>query len=331
MGLIRRLEISNPDFPSVRVIHIEVMTSDTLKKCELLAEEIARILREGIRLGPEAVHFIDSTYANPSFQDLSNILEDESGCDRDTLLELIFFPDESIQARMENLLESLDLGKKEVQGVRERLLQKDRLTTVYFPGTVKPLMIQMPGSAVDQFLTRLNIAKRLDEALVDTVHKNVSENIAALIKVKLRNARKPAVGSKKQFLIAYFEKMKTSDNEIIECLELVLDVLDDREDNADIFNDLMARKKCYFKGLLAADTFAAKLKKTNMEILMAQGQRAPCIHRAEATRKMALIDKVSLSVLGKTRPLERVADGIKIEAQNRAADLRKIIKLLSTN
>ncbi len=40
------------------------MILDTQKKCELLAEEIASILKEGIRLGPDAVHFIDSTYSN---------------------------------------------------------------------------------------------------------------------------------------------------------------------------------------------------------------------------------------------------------------------------
>jgi hypothetical protein len=282
-------------------------------------------------LDPEAVHFIESTYANSSFQDLSKILGHESDCDRDTLLELIFFPDESIQARMEDLLESLDLGKNDLPVVRERLLQKDCLTTVYFPDTAQPLMLQMPGSVVDQFLIRLNIAKKLDATLIDAIHKNVPEKIAALVKVKLRNARKSLAGSKHPFLVAYFEKMKTSENDIIGCLELVLDVLDDLEENTDIYNGLMARKKYYFKSLLVADKFAAKLKKSNMEILMAQGHRAPHIDRSDAIRKMALIDRVSLSVFGKTRPLDRVTEGLQFEGQNRTDDLRKIVKLFSSN
>jgi hypothetical protein len=46
---------------------------------------------------------------------------------------------------------------------------------------------------------------------------------------------------------------------------------------------------------------------------------------------MALIDKVSLSIFGNTRPLDQVAEGIKFEGQNRTDDLRKIIKLLISN
>jgi hypothetical protein len=304
---------------------------DTQDKCELLAEEILSILRQGIRLGSEAVHFIDSTYSNPSFQEIADIFEDDSDCERDALAELIFFPDESIQARLEDLLEVLDLGKNDVAVVRECLLQKDCLTTVYLHDTVQPLMLQMPGSVVDQFLTRLNLANRPDDALIDAIHKNVSENITAVVKVKLRNARKPPAGSKHPFLIAFFEKMKAPDNDIIECLELALDVLDDLDDHTDIFNGLMARKKFYFKSLVAADKFANKLKKSNMEILMAQGHRAPYIDRTDAIRKMALIDKVSLSVFGKTRPLDRVADGLTIDGKDVVADPRKIIKSFSSN
>jgi hypothetical protein len=306
------------------------MTLDTQKKCELLAEEIASILKEGIQLSPDALHFIDSTYSNPSLQELANILGDESDCERDTLVELIFFPDESIQVRLEDLLERLDLNDKEAESVTELLLEKERLTAIYLPGTAKPLILQMPRSAVDQFLARLNISKRLDNTLVDAIHKNVSENAGTLVKVKLRNVRKIPTGPQLHFLSAYFEKMNTSDNELIECLELVLDVLDDLKDNAEIFSGLMARKKFYFKSVLEADKFEAKLKKSNMEILMLQGQRAPYIDKADAIKKMALIDKVSLSVFGNTRPLDQVAEGITFDGQNRADDLRNIIKLLTS-
>jgi hypothetical protein len=302
------------------------MTFDTQKKCELLAEEIA-----SIRLGPEALHFIDSTYSNPTHQEIASILKDKSDCERDTLVELIFFPDESIQIRLEDLLESLDFGKKEEQRVRELLLQKERLTTVYFSNTAKPLILQMPRSAVDPFLARLNISKRLDNALVDVIQKNASENARALVKVKLRNVRKIPVGPKLHFLSTYFKKMKASDNELIECLDLILDVLDDLKDNADIFLGLMARKRFYFKSAVEADKFEAKLKKSNMEILMLQGQRAPYIDKSDAIKKMALIDKVSLAVFGNTQPLDKVAECIKLEGQNRADDLRKIIRLLSSN
>jgi hypothetical protein len=307
------------------------MNFDTQKKCELLAEEIASILKEGIRLSPDALHFIDSTYSNPSPQELTNILEGESDCERDTLVELIFFPDESIQIRLEDLLERLDLNDELAEGITKLLLKKERLTAIYFPDTAKPLIIQMPRSAVDQFLARLNIAKKLDNTLVDAIHKNVSDNVRTLVKVKLRNVRNLPVGPKLHFLSSYFEKMNTSDNELVECLELVLDVLDDLKDNADVFSGLMARKRFYLKSVLEADKLEAKLKKGNMEIFMLQGQRAPYIDKSDAIKKMAIIDKVSLSVFGTILPIDQVAEGITFDGQNCVNDLRKIIKLWASS
>jgi hypothetical protein len=67
---------------------------------------LSRVLREFIVCGVP--------YSNPSPQELANILEDESDSERDTLVELIFFPDESIPVRLEDLLEHLDLNDKEV-------------------------------------------------------------------------------------------------------------------------------------------------------------------------------------------------------------------------
>jgi hypothetical protein len=125
--------------------------------------------------------------------------------------------------------------------------------------------------------------------------------------------------------------MNASDNELIDCLELVLDVLDDLRDNADVFSGLKARKRFYFKSMLEADKFEAKLKKSNMETLMLQGVRAPYIDKSDAIKKMALIDKVSLSVFGKILPIDKVAEGINFEGQNRTDDLRKIIMLLTSN
>ena len=232
---------------------------------------------------------------------------------------------------MEDLLERLDLNDKEAESLTELLLEKECQTAIYFPDTANPLILQMPRSAVGQFLARLNIAQKLDNTLVDAIHKNVSENARALVKVKLRNVRKLPGGPKLHFLSTYFEKMIASDNELIECLVLVLDVLDDLENNADIFSGLKARKRIYFESVLKADKFEAKLKKSNMETLMLQGERAPYIDRTDAIKKMARIDKISLSVFGTILPIDQVAEGINFEGQNHAADLRKIIKLLSSN
>ena len=58
--------------------------------------------------------------------------------------------------------------------------------------------------------------------------------------------------------------------------------------------------------------------------------RSEIIKQSDAIKKMALIDKVSLSVFGKIHPIGQVAEGITFDGQNRVNDLRKIIKLLTS-
>lgn len=60
--------------------------------CFILARQILAVLTPGLKLGPRALQYIDSTFSNPSIEALAVILADESNCETETLLELIFFP-----------------------------------------------------------------------------------------------------------------------------------------------------------------------------------------------------------------------------------------------
>ncbi len=311
------------------MINLSDMTLNTEKKCELLADKIASILREGIQLSRNVLHFIDSTFANPTAEELAAVIADASNCERDTLIELIFFPDESMQLELEDLLEHLKFEKTEESIVRELLLEKELNTTLYFADNREPLKLQMPPSVADQFLSRLHISKKLQNKLVDSINKNVSENVGSLVKVKLRNARRIPVSTKLQALATFFEKMKTTDTELIECLELLLNVFDDLPDDTDVFSGLTARKRFYFKSLLKAEGFEEKLKKSNMETLMLQGERAPYISKPDAVKKMALIDKISLSLFGRTESIQQVAKGIVLDGASRGDNFRKIMKWLN--
>ncbi len=61
------------------------------EKCVLLAKKIEEILRHGLNLSHDVLHYIDSTFSNPSVKELETVINDESDCEKDSLLELIFF------------------------------------------------------------------------------------------------------------------------------------------------------------------------------------------------------------------------------------------------
>ncbi|MBC8393303.1 MAG: hypothetical protein H8E17_12150, partial [Deltaproteobacteria bacterium] len=68
-----------------------------IKRCRILAEKIAAVLREGLDISPQVLHYIDSTFSTPGMAELHEIINDESDPERDCLVELIFFPDEAVQ------------------------------------------------------------------------------------------------------------------------------------------------------------------------------------------------------------------------------------------
>ncbi len=302
---------------------------NTDNNCKLLAEKIADTIRQGIKLGPDTLHYIDSTFSNPTTEELAQIIRDESNCERDCLIDLIFFPDESFQVVLEEMLECYHFDKNEEQTLRDYLSSARLETTLYFPDDRKPLKLQMPLSVIGQFISRLHISRRLDPKLLNSINENVSANHRTLVKIKLRNTTRVPTGNKIDFLSVFFKKLDANDSQFLECLEFVLYILSDLSQDAEIFSALKERKRLYFKILKKAEKFEEALKKNNVETLLLQGNRMPYINRSEAIEKMRLIDKISLAVFGRIVFLEQSSGSINLGVYNRDKDLKKIVKLLT--
>lgn len=77
----------------------------------LLVNKIEEIFQNGITLSIDVLHYIDSTFSNPSIKELEKITRDDTNCEKDTLVALIFSPDISIQTQLEDLLEKQNYQK----------------------------------------------------------------------------------------------------------------------------------------------------------------------------------------------------------------------------
>ena len=135
------------------------------EKCILLAERIVKILKEGIHLNSDVMHFIDSTFSSPRTNELEKIIADNSDCERDSLIELIFFPDEEIQAKLEDLLESHNYCREDENKVLDYLSSGQIESTVHLPDNKGTLSATMSYEAAGRFLTRLNIHRNIDEKI----------------------------------------------------------------------------------------------------------------------------------------------------------------------
>ena len=274
------------------------MTSED--KCGLLAEKLQKIFNDGITLSSEVIHYIDSTFSNPSTPELQTILHDDSNCEKDSLMELLLFPDETMQLQLEALLERLHLQPVDEKSVLGDLLQEPVQVAICFPGDRGSLRLRLTEDVASQFISRLNISRHLNPNLLDALNQNKDETISDRIKVKLRNSRFSPTTEKIEFLCLFFKKFDLQDMDIFECLDVALSFLDEPTIDNDIYRTLMAKKKFYFRSLQKAIQLDAQLQKQNVETLMAQGKKLVLIDQRDARKKMWIIDRISRVVFGKT-------------------------------
>ena len=273
---------------------------ETDERCELLADEIKAIISEGIVLGDDVVHYIDSTFSYPTIEEIHAILADDSSGEGETLMELLFFPDESIQARLEEALERCRPQKEDEERIIAYLCQNPLEITFRFDDDRGKLRLPIPGDIIRQFLLRLRISRHLDSSLIESIHNYGDLPNANRFKVKIRNSRFSPSEAKTEFLCRFFENIGPGSNDIFECLEFVLGFLDEIIKDGDIYQELMAKKKFYFISLQKAKKMDARIEKHNIETLLMQGERVALIDQAEIRKKMQIIDRISRAVYDKT-------------------------------
>lgn len=294
----------------------------------LLADEILKILRKGLILSSDVVHYIDSTFSNPTIEELEDLLQDDFNCERDSLLELLFFPDETLQHQLEDLLESQNFEHEDEKKVLRYLCRNPLVVSFHFPDQRGSFRLEIPEPIAHQFIKRLNIAKQLDQNLLSTLKNSASQKYKNQFKVKLRNSRFAATANAVQFLTAFFKRIDTESEDVFKCIDFTLGFLEELKDDSDIFSALMTKKKFYLKHLKRTEKFEHQLQTSNIETLMLQGKVAAFINKNEAKKKMEIIDRISQAVYGKTEyfePLREREEFIELRSEE---DFRNIIKRL---
>ena len=298
------------------------------EKCNQLADEIRKILDKGISLSSEVVHYIDSTFSYPTVTELETILHDDSNCEKDSLMELLLFPDETMQLQLESLLERLDFQQADEKTVLAFLLQKPLKVIIRIPEAGEYLRLRVTENVACQFISRLNISKRLNSSLLEVLNNYEDEAIRDRIKVKLRHSRFSPTDERIDFLCLFFEKFDSRDVDIFECLDFALSFIDEPTIDKDLYQTLMAKKKFYFRSLQKAKHLEIQLQKQNVETLLAQGKRVVQIDQRDARKKMQIIDRISRTVFGKTEyftPYQGEAEHIELGADLNIQEISRML------
>jgi len=292
--------------------------------CRELIAEIETLFREGITLEAREADFIDSTFAG---QPLAAIVAEPSSPERDTLCELLFFPDETLQRRIEPLLENHRFSADDAERVAEELGRRRPEATFYFRGARAPLTMNLPAEVAASFVSRLKITARIDPQLRAVIDRRVPADLQNVVKVRLRNARPIPETDKRDFLSAFIEK-QVANAFFLADLDFLLAVLDEFDDRCDMYRALNEKKRTCAVNLIKLQRWEERRQNENFETLMARGERIPYLDKAAARETIERIDRICLGVFGRTEPLRDLSQTEDRIQCSSVEDLQELVRKL---
>jgi hypothetical protein len=270
------------------------------RNCRILADKIRQIFKNGLLVDQAVIHYMDSTFSNHSTQTLTSVIQDPSNCERDALIELLYFPDESIQLQLEPFLENAAFKKDDEQTVLDYLRPSLDKTCFRFSDNRSVWEINTPVSGSCTFVYRLNISSNPNKRLIAAIHSVSQDPDRIRYKVMLRNAGLDLNQKKIDCLETFFMKSKPEGDGFLKRFRFLLHFLGEWNDEGNLSDALRDKKGQYTKQLQQTLKFESLRKNRNMETLMMMGIRSPHLDRDDIFRKIAAIDDISLAIFGKT-------------------------------
>jgi hypothetical protein len=276
------------------------MSDDLLPDdCAAMASRIREMLARGVEIGPETLHFIDSTFFNPTAAELAAVAGDESASERDPLLELLFAPDETFQVELEETLAGRRLDAEQIAG----LLCRPPLKVLFrFPDGRGTLGLEMTPALVRHLVCQLRVDRTIPADLSQALKSAADAGEWRRAQVLIRNARVRLTPEAVAFLRGFLTQVGLRDGQAWECLSFALDVLADGKNPADLFQALSDRKRWLVKALTRGRKQGELLGQANIETLMSQGARLTVIDEADTRRRLGCIDRICAAVFGRLPP-----------------------------
>ena len=267
--------------------------------CARVASRIRDMLARGVTLGPEILHFIDSTCFNPTAAELAAVAADESASERDPLLAVLFAPDEAFQVELEETIAGRRLDEERVAGL---LCRPPLQVRFRFPDARDALGLEMTPPLARHFVSQLRIERSIPAELSQALESAAAAGERHRARVLIRNARVQLTDETVAFLRDCLTQVGLRDGQAWECLSCALDVLSDREHPADIFQELADRKRWLVKALTRGRKQGELLGQANIETLISQGARLTVIDEEDTRRRIGCIDRICAAVFGRLPP-----------------------------
>jgi hypothetical protein len=272
-----------------------------------IAADLRAMLTRGLVLSAATLHFIDSTFAHPSAAELGALIADDNVPERDSLLELLFSPDEALQIALEERLDLRQGALPRVDEVIAHLAAAPLAVEFRFPDGRGHFEVAMTAPLARRLVCGLGIDRELPERVAEAIAARGAGAGATRLRVMIRNARFAFTPAASEFLCALVATLDPDDEEDRSCLAFAMEILAETGASADVFAALAARKQWLSRALQHGRRLREQLARSNLETLLSQGQRLTWVDEALARRQMDHVDRIGRAVFG--RGLPAGADG----------------------
>jgi hypothetical protein len=267
-----------------------------------LAADLREILSRGLDLPEATVRFIDSTFSYPSPAELATIAGDDGDPERDSLLALLFSPDELLQIELESRLSRLQGELPCVEEVASRLAAEPLPVRFRFPDDRGVLDVPMTAPLARRLIHGLGIGRVLPAGVAEVIEATASGGGGNRLRVMLRNARFEFTPAVNEFLRALIPALDLPNEDGQACFAFALELLAEFEASAEPYPALCARKKWLARALHHGQRLRERLSRSNVETLLSQGQRLAWVDETQVRCQMNYIDRISRAVFGRIPP-----------------------------
>lgn len=266
--------------------------------CRQLIDEIEGIFSAGISIESGVLRFISAMGEIPSPAFFVRVLTDEGNYETESLIELVFFPDEVMQIRLEPLLEAACFNAADEAILIEALKERCPRALIHLYREAEPMSVTVPPCAITSFVHRLHIKRKLSPRLIAAIDSKTIPQTQPLLKVRLRNSALAQTTSEIDFLCLFLEKMKETSAGFFSTFEFLISFLGECRNETDYRLVLTRMRQKYEQIGNRAAQFESRLARSNMETLMLQGDRPPVMSAVEAREKIDRIDRVLDTLYG---------------------------------
>ena len=295
-----------------------------------LAAMIRKVCEHGFDVDEDTWHYVQSTMDNPTPSKVAAIVNGTDDCEGNSLIELLFYPDETIQLHLEPTIESVQFIRQDQANLMELLLSRPFNTILMFHRFNQTIKVKMPEPVIRCLVNRLNLTVQLPLNLIDILNRHLPEKLGKLIKVRLRNTLMDLADHQVELLGNCFKKLDHTHPDFQFWIDVVLKSLAEITPSTRVYDFFMNKKKFYFQSIEKAEQFRRKLSCSNIETLMMQGERPAFIPIDESRKIIASIDQICWAIFGYSDNLDQLKrDQMHVDNVTPPENLVKIIDYLS--